>query len=249
MSEIILITGAGRGIGAATAQHLAASGARVAVSARKLVDAQAVAGPLGDNVMAIECDVASPASVAAAVASVEAHFGAVTILVNNAGVVQPIGLLHETDPADWAANIAATLTGAAAMIHAVLPAMLAAGRGTIVNLSSGAAHQPLEGWSAYCAAKAGLAMVTRSIALEYGSRGIRAFGFAPGVVDTGMQAEIRASGINPVSRLPRESLASPDDPAKAIAFLCTEAAADLAGQELDIRNGDFRVRAGLKALG
>src|SRR5690606_15700892 len=118
-------------------------------------------------------------------------------------------------------------------------------RGTIVNLSSGAAHRPMEGWSAYCAGKAGLAMVTQSLALEYGARGIRAFGFAPGVVDTDMQGEIRASGINPVSKLPRENLARGDDPARAIAYLCSAAAADLAGGELDMRDASCRARAGL----
>ncbi|MCX5496017.1 SDR family NAD(P)-dependent oxidoreductase [Kaistia dalseonensis] len=243
--EIVLVTGAARGIGAATALHLAGRGYRVAVSARHLADAEAIARQIGGSAHAVACDVADQASVEQAIASVEAALGPVTILVNNAGMVQPIGLLHETDPAAWAANISTTLVGAAAVTRAVLPGMLRRSGGRIVNLSSGAAHQPLEGWSAYCAAKAGLAMLTRSIALEYGGRGIRSFGFAPGVVDTGMQAEIRASGINPVSRLPRESLANPADPARAIAYLCTEEADDLAGREIDIRDQDFRKRVGL----
>jgi NAD(P)-dependent dehydrogenase (short-subunit alcohol dehydrogenase family) len=88
-------------------------------------------------------------------------------------------------------------------------------------------------------------MVTQSLALEYGARGIRVFGFAPGVVDTDMQGAIRASGINPVSKLPRENLAGVDDPARAIAYLCSAAADDLAGGELDIREASFRARAGL----
>ena len=126
--------------------------------------------------------------------------------------------------------------------RAVLPAMAAAGRGRIINLSSGAAHRPLEGWSAYCAAKAGLAMLTRSLQLEYGEYGIRSFGFSPGVVDTGMQAEIRASGINPVSRLPRESLAPADEPATGIVYLCAAASDALAGQEfIDAREAHHAV--------
>jgi NAD(P)-dependent dehydrogenase (short-subunit alcohol dehydrogenase family) len=134
------------------------------------------------------------------------------------------------------------------MARAVLPDMLAARRGRIINLSSGAALRPLEGWSAYCAAKAGLAMLTRSLALEYGEAGIRAFGFAPGVVDTDMQAEIRASGINPVSRLPRESLADPSLPARAITFLCTPDADAFSGGEVDIRDPAFRAAMGLPAI-
>jgi NAD(P)-dependent dehydrogenase (short-subunit alcohol dehydrogenase family) len=106
----------------------------------------------------------------------------------------------------------------------------------------------MEGWSAYCAGKAGLAMLTQCIAKEYGPRGIRAFGFAPGVVDTDMQGAIRASGINPVSQLPRASLAPPDQPGWAIAWLCTPEAAAMAGQEVDIRHDTFRRAAGLEPL-
>lgn len=247
--EIALVTGAKGGIGAATAIALAEAGATVIVTARKLADAEATAVRCAEGrAIAVSCDVSDAASVEAAVKEATARVGAPTLLVNNAGTVQPIGLLHETDPAAWAASVNANLVGAVAVIRAVLPAMLARGGGAIVNLSSGAAHRPMEGWSAYCAGKAGLAMVTRSVALEYGARGIRAFGFAPGVVDTDMQGVIRASGINPVSKLPRENLAGVGDPARAIVYLCTEAAGDLAGLEIDIREATFRERAGLPAL-
>lgn len=246
--EIALVTGAKGGIGAATAIALAEAGATVVVTARRLADAEATVARCAESrAIAIACDVSDAASVKAAVRDATARVGAPTLLVNNAGTVQPIGLLHETDPAAWAASVNANLVGAVAAIRAVLPAMLANGRGTIVNLSSGAAHRPMEGWSAYCAGKAGLAMVTQSVALEYGARGIRVFGFAPGVVDTDMQGAIRASGINPVSKLPRENLAGVDDPARAIAYLCSAAADDLAGGELDIREASFRARAGLAA--
>ena len=247
--EIALVTGAKGGIGAATAKALAEAGAHVIVTARRLDDAEAIARECAEGrAIGLDCDVADPDSVRAVVREATAQLGPPTILVNNAGTVQPIGLLHETDADAWAANINATLIGAAAMARAVLPAMLDQGRGTIVNLSSGAAHHAMEGWSAYCAAKAGLAMVTKSLALEYGARGIRAFGFAPGIVDTGMQVEIRASGINPVSQLPREKLSGVGDPALAIVYLCSAAADDLAGGELDIRKPEFRLRVGLPAL-
>ena len=118
-------------------------------------------------------------------------------------------------------------------------------RNSYVNVSSGAASRPLEGWSAYCAGKAGLAMLTRSLHLELGERGVRAYGLRPGVVDTDMQGVIRASGVNEVSRLRREELASVEGPARAIAYLCEPAAADLAGAEVDIRDGTFRGRAGV----
>ncbi len=220
--EVALVTGAARGIGAETCRALAAAGARVVVTARSLADAQAVAGPI-PSALALACDVADPRSVEAALAQAARAFATPSILVNNAGVIAPIGRLSEVDPEAFAAAIRTTLAGAAFAARAVLPAMAAAGRGVIVNLSSGAAHRPLEGWSAYCAAKAGLAMLTRAIQLEYGPAGIRAIGLIPGVVDTGMQAEIRASGLNPVSRLAREQLAPASEPAAAIAFLCGRA--------------------------
>ena len=91
-------------------------------------------------------------------------------------------------------------------------------------------------------------MLTKSTHLEYGAQGVRIMGFAPGVVDTDMQGRIRASGINPVSKIPRSDLAPVTDPAQAIAWLCSDDAADLAGQELDIRTPDVRARAGLRPL-
>ena len=88
-------------------------------------------------------------------------------------------------------------------------------------------------------------MMTRATALEAGEQGVRVYGFAPGVVDTDMQGTIRASGINVVSEIPRENLAPADQPAKAIAWLCSDAASDLAGQELSIRDESLRKRVGL----
>src|SRR5690606_21246900 len=151
--------------------------------------------------------------------------------VNNAGVIEPIGRIADTDAATWARLITVNLVGAFNGVHAVLP-RLAPG-GAIVNISSGAASNPMEGWSAYCASKAGLAMLTRSIHDEYGDR-VRAYGFRPGVVDTAMQAEIRASKLNPVSQIPQSNLLKPEIPAAAVAWLLRHRPADLSGQELDI---------------
>jgi NAD(P)-dependent dehydrogenase (short-subunit alcohol dehydrogenase family) len=171
------------------------------------------------------------------------------ILVNNAAVIAPIGRILDVSTEDWATNIDINLASVFHAIQLALRQMVAKGGGTIVNISSGAAHRPQEGWSAYCAGKAGLAMLTRSVHLEYGAQGIRIFGFAPGVVDTDMQGAIRASGINPVSKIPRGDLAPAHEPARAIAWLCTPAADALAGQDLDVRNPELRAMAGLPALG
>jgi len=181
----------------------------------------------------------------AAVAATREKFGGMSILINNAGVIEPIGRLAEADPAQWAQNIQINLTGAFNMARAALPGMIDGGSGAIVNVSSGAAHRPLEGWSAYCSAKAGMAMLTRAIHLENHGEGVRIYGFAPGTVDTDMQVQIRASGINQISQIPREKLGSVQPPAQVIAYLCSKDAADLAGEELAISDNSLRQRAGL----
>jgi 3-oxoacyl-[acyl-carrier protein] reductase len=242
--KVAIVTGASRGIGAAAAEALAAAGAKVMLTARDGALTGRVADRIGGKAMA--CDVADYAQVERMVADTERALGPVELLVNNAGVIEPIGMLADSDPAAWARNIAINLTGAYHVLRAVLPRMLANKRGVIVNVSSGAAHRPLEGWSAYCAGKAGLAMVTRSIALETEGKGVRIHGFAPGTVDTDMQVQIRASGVNRVSQIPRGNLTPVAAPAKAIVYLCSSAAADLAGQELSLPNDEaFRRRLGL----
>lgn len=233
-----LVTGGNRGIGLAVVRELAARGAEVTFTCRRAADVTA-AGTLARGVA---CDATDTAGIEALVD------GGFDILVNNAGVIGPIGRIADVEVADWAGNIAVNLVGAYAVVRAAVRMMVPRGGGVIVNLSSGAARRPLEGWSAYCAGKAGLAMLTRSVHLEYGASGIRVFGFAPGVVDTGMQGEIRASGINEVSQLPRSSLAPAEEPARAIAWLCGPEAAALAGQEIDVRDPALRAAAGLPPL-
>ena len=246
--KVVIVTGASRGIGAAAAEALAQAGASVMLAARDGARASTVARAItdaGGRAEAMGCDVSDYGAVEQLVQATREKLGPVDALINNAGMVDPIGPLAVTDPAAWARNIAVNLTGAYHAVRAVLPDMLAAGRGTIVNLSSGAAHRPLEGWSAYCAGKAGLAMLTASIALETASSGIRVFGLSPGTVDTDMQGAIRASGINPVSAIPRAALAPVEHPAQAIVYLCTRDADDLSGQEMSLRDEAFRGRIGL----
>src|SRR4051794_28165676 len=196
----------------------------------------------------LACDVADYSAVEAAVGETVRRFGQPDILINNAGVIEPIGALAETDPAAWTRNIGINLIGGYNAVRATLPDMLAGGGGTVINVSSGAAHRPLQGWSAYCSAKAGLAMLTAALALETAQSGVRVFGLAPGVVDTEMQVTIRASGINRVSKIPRASLAPVDEPAAAIVYLCTDGANDLVGREVALLDPEFRRRIGLPAL-
>ena len=238
-----LVTGGNRGIGLATVRALAKAGAEVHFTARSAANIAAAQRELGE--IAATGHLANMTDRIAMATVLDQGFD---ILVNNAAVISPIGRILDISAEDWASSIDINLTSAFHATQRALAHMVANGGGTIVNISSGAAHRPQEGWSAYCAGKAGLAMLTRSVHLEYGDQGIRIFGFAPGVVDTDMQVSIRASGINPVSKLPRESLAPAHEPAQAIAWLCTPAAEALAGQELDVRSPDLRAAAGLPAL-
>ena len=238
-----LVTGGNRGIGLATVRALAEAGATVHFTARTAANLAAAQRDLGE----IRAT-GHHANLTDRIAMATLLDQGFDILVNNAAVIAPIGRILDISAEDWAASIDINLTSAFHATQRALAHMVAQGGGTIVNISSGAAHRPQEGWSAYCAGKAGLAMLTRSIHLEYGTQGIRIFGFAPGVVDTDMQVAIRASGINPVSKLPRESLAPASEPAHAIAWLCTPAADALAGQELDVRNPDLRAAVGLPPI-
>ena len=246
--KVAIVTGASRGIGAAAALALGEAGASVVLAARTTAQAEANARQInaaGGKAAAIACDVSDYAACQRLVQETTERFGPPDVLVNNAGVIEPISMVGEADPAEWARSIEINLIGAYYVIRAVLPGMIERGHGDIINVSSGAAHRPLEGWSAYCAGKAGLAMLTRSIDLEHRAAGIRVFGFQPGTTDTDMQVAIRASGINVISKIPREQLTPVVDPARGIVYLCTKDADDLAGKEFSLRDEDFRRRIGL----
>jgi NAD(P)-dependent dehydrogenase (short-subunit alcohol dehydrogenase family) len=160
-------------------------------------------------------------------------------------VIDPIAEIASSDPAAWARNIQINLIGAYNVVRAVLPGMLSGGAGTIIDISSGAAYRPLEGWSAYCAGKAGLAMLTNAVALETAGRGIRVFGFSPGTIDTEMQVKIRASGMNVISKIPRGDLLPVAHAVRGLVYLCTPAADDLHGTDASMRDDAFRARIGL----
>jgi 3-oxoacyl-[acyl-carrier protein] reductase len=244
--RVALVTGASRGIGAATAVALARRGIAPVLAVRSAAAAEATARAvreLGEPCRIEVCDVADHAAVRRSVENTLQAWGRLDIVVNNAAQIDPIGHLADTDPAEWARAFAVNVVGAYHVIHAALPALMAGGAGAVINLSSGAAHAPREGWSAYCSTKAALFMLTRSVANEYGDQGIAAFGVQPGLVDTDMQGRIRKSGINEISRVPREQLAPPERSAALIAWLAAERPADLRGQDLSANNAELMQRA------
>ncbi|MCZ4261459.1 SDR family oxidoreductase [Limimaricola sp. G21655-S1] len=244
--KTVLITGASRGIGAAAARAFAGAGARVALLARSAEALSDIAKELGEAGLAIPCDVSRYWEVEAAVEACVKEFGRLDVMVNNAGAIEPIGAMGGLDPEAWGKVIDINLKGVFNGMRAALPVMLEQGGGTIITVSSGAAHNAVEGWSAYCASKAGAAMLTRSLDLEYRGRGIRAMGLSPGTVATQMQREIKASGINAVSRLDWSVHIPPEWPARALVWMCSDKAQDQVGQEVSLRDEEIRRRIGLR---
>lgn len=243
--QIVAITGASRGIGAAAARRFAAAGWRVALLARSTRDIEALAASIGDDAMAIPCDVADWISVQAALKTIGSRWGRLDALINNAGTIDPIARIEGADPSAWSAAVDINLKGVFHGMKAAIPMMKAQGGGTIVTVSSGAAHHPLEGWGAYCAAKAGAAMLTRVAHLEEGSNGLRIMGLSPGTVATEMQVKIRASGINPVSQLDPGAHIPPEWPAQCLLWMCGPGADRWLGEEVSLRDPAIRKAVGV----
>ncbi|MBO6623375.1 MAG: SDR family NAD(P)-dependent oxidoreductase [Roseicyclus sp.] len=245
--KTVMITGASRGIGAAAARAFAAEGANVVLLARSQEAIADLAGEIGDAALAVPCDVSRYWEVEAAIAAAEETFGGLDVLINNAGVIEPISHLVNADPEAWSHVIDINLKGVFNGMRAAMPGMVARGGGTIITISSGAAHNALEGWSHYCTSKAGAAMLTMCLHKEAADQGIRAMGLSPGTVATQMQREIKSSGLNPVSQLEWSDHIPPDWPARALVWMCGAEADDLLGTELSLRDEDLRARIGLTA--
>jgi NADP-dependent 3-hydroxy acid dehydrogenase YdfG len=224
-----------------------AEGAHVGLAARDSASLAALAEELGAAATALPCDVADYAAVARAVADLHAAQGRLDVLVNNAGVIKPIAPLAVADPEAWARLIDINLTGAFNGFRAALPVMISQGGGTILTIGSGAAANPLEGWSAYCASKAGALMLTRIADIENRAQGIRAISLSPGTVATDMQATIRDSGVNRVSQLDWSEHIPADWAARALVWMCGPAANPWLGQEVSLRDENLRRRIGLVA--
>ncbi|GAA6164597.1 SDR family oxidoreductase [Pelagimonas sp. KU-00592-HH] len=243
--KTVLITGASRGIGESAAHVFADAGANVVLLARGAEAIERIAAEIGDKAMAVTCDVADYGQVEAAVQAAVARFGGADILINNAGVIEPISHLDASDPEGWGQVIDINLKGVYHGMRAVMPVMEKAGGGSILTISSGAAHGPVEAWSHYCASKAAVNMLTRCVDKEARDKGIRAIGLSPGTVATEMQREIKASGINPVSQLDWSDHIPPEWPAKCLLWMCGPEADAWLGDEISLRDEDIRKQVGL----
>lgn len=243
--KTVLITGASRGIGEAAAREFAAAGANVVLAARSKREIGRIAGEIGANARAVACDVSVYSDMQRAVDLAVSEFGGLDILIGNAGVIEPISLLAASDPGGWGAAIDINLKGVYHGMRAAMPLMQKAGGGTILTISSGAAHNALEGWSHYCSSKAGAAMLTMCAHKEGALKGIRAMGLSPGTVATKMQREIKASGVNPVAQMDWEDHIPPEWPAKCLLWMCSPDADEFLGQEISLRDQAIRKRIGV----
>jgi NAD(P)-dependent dehydrogenase (short-subunit alcohol dehydrogenase family) len=239
--RVALVTGAGRGIGAATARLLAGEGATVALAARTEEEIISVAREItsrGGTAIPVRVDVADEASVSSCFETVRKELGNVTILVNNAGtpgVPLPVAV---TKPESWRRTFDVNVTGTFLCAREALPGMVSANWGRIINVSSAAARHPVAGMAAYASSKAALDQLTRVLALEGEPYGISVMGVYPGVIDTRMQEESRSFGHNLIgNQLHRmfqgykdyNMLRPPEEPADLISYLCTPAAKRLTG--------------------
>jgi 3-oxoacyl-[acyl-carrier protein] reductase len=240
--EIALVTGGSRGIGRAIALRLADAGARVVASATSASGAQAIGATMfeaGRAGRGIVLDVADPASIERAVSDIEAAEGAVTILVNNAGITQD-NLAVRMKDAEWDRVMDTDLKSVFRLSRAVLRNMMKARRGRIVNVTSIVGSTGNAGQVNYAAAKAGIAGFTRALAREVASRGITVNCVAPGFIDTDMTralAEAHRGAL--LQQIPAARLGHPEEVAAAVAFLASPEAGYITGTTVHVNGGMY----------
>ena len=247
-----LVTGAARGIGRATAVRLVRAGAHVALTGRSeasltgaVAEARSVAGA-DARMIALACDVTDFEAVRHAVQEAHRAFGRLDVLVNNAGVIEPIADLADGDPSAWARAVHTNLLGPYHGLRAALPVMAARGEGTVLTISSGAANSALRGWSAYCTTKAAAKKLTECAAKE-APPGVRVVGLSPSTVATDMLRTIKASGVGPVAALDWDAHVPPEWAAEAVLHLCGPAGDRHAGTDFSIKTPEGRAEVGLPA--
>ncbi len=238
--QIALVTGASRGIGAAIADTLAAQGATVIGTATSASGAQAIGERMAANGgHGRALDVTDPAAVEALIEAIGKEFGAVSILVNNAGITRD-NLLMRMKEEDWHAIIDTNLTSVFRTSKAVLRGMMKARKGRIVNIASVVGVTGNPGQANYAAAKAGIIAFSKSMAKEIGSRGITVNVVAPGFIDTDMTKALpEAQRTALLEQIALGQLGQPADIANAVAFLVGPGAGYITGETLHVNGGMY----------
>ena len=238
--RVILVTGAGRGIGRATCRRLAAEGAKVICADIGAESAAVTAAGIGAAAIALRCDVTDPRSAEATVAAGVAHFGSLYGLMNNAAAPSIDATVVDLALADWEREIAVSLTGAFLMSKFAIPQMAAKG-GSIVHVASQFARIAVAGSAAYCAAKAGLVNLAKVMALDHAHQNIRVNTLSPGAVGTERlaahhgsiaEAERKLAPKHPIGRIAR-----PEEIAAAAAFLMSDDSSFMTGADLLVDGG------------
>lgn len=231
-----LVTGANSGLGAAIAAALARAGARVAVNfVTDPAAADQVVGAIraaGGTAVPIQADVSDPGQVAAMFRAVDEAFGGLDVLVNNAGVDGPRAPTWEADPAAWERVLKVDLFGAFLCAREAARRMVAQRRGVIVNLTSVHEKIPWGGYGAYAAAKAGLSMLTKTLAQEAAPHGVRVVALAPGAIRTPINRAVwedPAAMQDLLEKIPLGRIGEPEEVARVAAFLASDAASYLTG--------------------
>lgn len=237
-----VVTGAAGGIGASVALSAARAGANVALLDKNIAGASAVAQDIiegGGRAVALACDTSSEDAIGDAVARVDAEFGECSLLVNNAGLSRPGGLAS-VSLSDWNLVLSVNLTGYLLVARAFLPMLQRSGGGSIVHIASISSNYPQPSSGAYSASKAGVLLMSRQMAVEWGKYGIRSNAICPGMVRTGLSeafyavpgVEQRRAAVTAIGRI-----AEPQDIANAALFLLSDKSEYMTGAELAVDGG------------
>jgi meso-butanediol dehydrogenase/(S,S)-butanediol dehydrogenase/diacetyl reductase len=241
-----LITGGGTGIGSACALAFVAEGARVAICGRRKELLDAVAKKIvaaGGECFAVECDVTVRASVDAAVSAAVRALGRLNILVNNAGQ-SFVGTVEQTTDEDWDRMLAVNLTGTFMVSRAALPELWKAGGGAIVNIGSYLGLTAFKDRAAYCAAKGGVTMLTKAMALDHARENIRVNCICPAIVETELVRGIFSKSADPermrrerIAQIPLGRMGQPEDVARMAVYLASDEASWVTGVTLPLDGG------------